>query len=347
MRKYFCLLILLVSLCSCASLFNGNTTKVKVYTPENTTIAYKNQITTIEDGETTLSPERSKDSLRFTLKNDSITEDFSFKRKISGSLYLNALVLPPYGLSGILVDLTNQRRFTYQRHLYFKIDSTSANFQLFKGKTEPFKQQTIFIYSSPLLALDISTQPMVSLGVEYFPLDNFSISAEYATVFTDRLRDNSNNIKLVENKGRAFRYELKYYNLLSISSNPRVNEYIGIEARFIRTQFNESISYSRANQDFNVFVQESIAVIKSVDIFNLKYGLNYPIGKRMYIDLYSGFGFRIKTFKNPNRQFNPETDRLLNDDDSWIFNFDSNYLEGTDDQKLFNFSFGFKFGIKF
>ena len=342
LKKIVLLICIALLLNSCATILNGSNTKVKIYAPENTTVEYNNQTYILDEGKTNIFPERSRDSLKFTLKKDSVSTDFAFKRRTSPLFYLN---LPyTYGL-GMLVDFTNEKRFTYKRNLSFEIDSTTNTFQIYKGKSNPFKQHNVFIYTSPLLAIDVFTQPMLSIGTEYFPLENLSISVEYATVYTNRLRDNSKP-KSFENKGRSFRYELKYYNLVSISNNPRVNEYIGIEARFIRQQYNKELRYYRTNQDINYFINEPIAVFKSVDIFNLKYGLNFPVGKRMYIDLYSGLGYRHKTFKNPNRLYNPEADELIDDiDHYWRIN--NNYLEDRDDSKLFNFSLGFKFGIKF
>jgi hypothetical protein len=346
MHKILGCFILLVLCSSCATIFNGKQTKVKIFAPENTSVVFNEETIAIKNGETQIYPERSKDSLKFTLINNSLSGDFTFRRKISSTIYLNLFILP-YGGAGLIADLLNKRRFTYDRNLRFKIDTISQSFLLSKEKLNPFKQHTTFVYTSPLQALDFFSQPMVSLGVEYFPLDNLSVSGEYSSVFTDRLRDNSNTIKTVENKGRAFRYEIKYYNLLSISSNPKVNEYIGLEARFIRQQFNRTLRYNRANQDINFNIRESIAVVKSVNVFNLKYGLNYPIGNRMFIDFYFGLGVRDKIFKNPNSQFNPQTDELFSDDDdSFFFDFDSNYREGIDDIKTINLSLGFKFGIK-
>ncbi|EPR69773.1 hypothetical protein ADIWIN_4048 [Winogradskyella psychrotolerans RS-3] len=331
---------------SCATIFNGRHTKVNIYAPQNTTVELENSSILIDKGKAKIFPERSKDSLRFTLKNDSISSDFTFKRKVSGLLYGNLFIPATLGV-GLLIDLTNQKRFTYKRHMLFEIDSTTNEFKISKEKIIDFKQHTTFIYTSPLLAIDLFSQPMISLGFEYFPLKNFSISAEYATIYTKKLRDDS-NFKLVKNKGRSFRYEVKYYNLISLIDNPRVNEYIGLEARFIRQYYNKNISYDRTNQDINYYINEPIAVQKSVDIVNLKYGLNFPIGKRMFIDLYSGFGIRNKTFKNPNLAYNPETDRLSDHyEDSHFIIIENAYLEGRDDTTEFNFALGFKFGIIF
>jgi hypothetical protein len=339
-------LILLALLCnSCATIFNGKNTKVNIYAPENTKVSYQSETYNIENGSATIYPKRSKDALQFTLIKDSISNDFSFKRKTSGKVFLN-LLTPSFGIIGVFVDLMNQKRFTYKKNIYFEIDS--VNQSLFTPYLKPIllKKNDFFIYTTPLKAMDVFSQPMLTIGAEYFFINKMSFSVEYGTVFSDRLGNENTEFDIVKEKGRSFRYELKYYNLLSISNSPRVNEYIGLEGRFMRYQFNDAISYRRSIDAIDYNVNEIIAVGESVNVFNIKYGLNYPIGDRFYLDLYSGFGIRIRTVKNPGRRFNPETDFLYDDRDSF-FNFRRSNSEGISDNQALNFTLGFKFGVKF
>lgn len=342
MRKLL-LLVCFCFFCSCATILNGKKDKVYIHAPKNTKVKFKGEDYLVKEDHVAVFPLRSKDSLKFELSNDSITTEFAFPKKTSGTFYLNFLT--PYYV-GLFVDFTNHKRFSYKRNIQFEIDSSQNKF--FSPNSEPiyFKKNDIFIYTTPLKAMDIFSQPMLTLGAEYFVTDNISVSAEYGTVFTKRLGSGRNpKLRLVKDKGRAFRYELKYYNLLSISSSPRVNEYIGIESRFIRYQFNEDINYTRELDEITFSIDETLIVRKSVNIFNIKYGLNYPIGKNYFIDLYSGFGIRLFNIKNPNRNYNPETDTL--NDDRWHFDYRRRNIEGLNSENHFNFTLGFKFGYKF
>lgn len=346
MKKLFLLFCLSLILNSCATIFNGRTTRVKIYAPENTKVQHNKQTSIVYDGKTSIYPKRSKDSLKFTLVNDSISTDFAFKRRVSGLIYCNIFVpiTPISPIVGVLTDFTNQKRFTYKRNIFVEIDSTTNSFREFKGQINPFKQHTTFIYTSPLQLIDATSQPMVSLGGEYFPLDNLSLSAEYGIAYLNYSDDTK--FGKMRRKGHSTRFELKYYNLLKITSNPKINEYLGLEARFIRQQFNKKINYTRTNEEISYPLNERVLVHKFVNVFNIKYGLNFPVGKRMYLDLYTGFGFRNKWFKNPNSQFNPETDKEYSERGHFWSISDNNYLEGKHDRELFNFSLGFKFGIK-
>lgn len=334
-------LLVVVFLCtSCATILNGKHTRVTIHAPEGTEVYHNTKPYTIEDGNTRIFPRRSKDSLRLTLTNDGISTNFALRRKYSGLFYYN--IIQNYGL-GMLIDLTNDKRFTYTRHLNFTIDSVTNAFHLSKKKTSPFKRNTTLVYTSPLMAIDIFSQPMISLGGEYFFIDNISISAEYGSVYFDRLRTDS-KLELVKNKGRSYRYELKFYNVLNITNNPRINEYIGVEARFLRHQFNDGINYLITEDEITYTKSETLIVKKSVDVFNLKYGLNFPLGKHLFIDLYSGFGWRIRNIKNPNRFYDPEIHGIIETGHYGFFS-DQN-LEDFNQKHHFNFSLGFKFGIK-
>ncbi len=342
MRKLL-LLVCFCFLCSCATILNGKKDKVYIHAPKNTKVKFDSDEFLVKEDHVTIFPLRSKDSLKFELSNDSISTEFAFRKRTSGIYFLN--LMSPYYI-GFLVDLTNPKRFSYKRHLQFDIDSTQNTFFNLNSKPIHFKRNDIFVYTSPLKAMDIFSQPMLTLGAEYFITDKLSVSAEYGTVFTERLGSGRNpKLRLVEDKGRAFRYELKYYNLLSISSNPRVNEYIGLETRFIRYQFNEDISYTRELDEITFTIDETLVVRKSVNIINIKYGLNYPIGKKLFIDLYSGFGVRLFDIKNHNRNYNPETDTLI--DDRGHHDFRRRNVEGLNSENHLNFTLGFKFGYKF
>lgn len=344
MRQYLLLLLALLFLNSCATVLNGKTTKVNIHAPKGTIVTHDSATYQIDDDYIQIITKRSKDSLRLTLSNDSILTPFAFQKRTSALLFLN--LYTPYG-AGFLLDLTNPKRFTYKRNLRFKIDSTQQKFISPSNAPLVFKKHDVFVYTTPLKAIDFFTQPMLTLGAEYFVFKDVSISAEYGTVFTKRLGKKP-KFEVFKNKGRAFRYELKLYNLLGKSRNQRFNNYLGFETRFLRFQFSDQDSYYTTNEDINYYVNVPFGVDKKVDIFNLKYGVNYPIGKRFYFDVYTGLGIRIRDIKNIYSTEPPERDTTYftdDDDDHCFFCFRRN--ETQDSGTFFNFTLGFKFGYKF
>ncbi len=341
MKNFFVALTTFILLNSCASILNSDTAKVKIFAPEGSNVIFKNDTLNVGEDYTKFYPLRSRDSLKFEMVNDSIKTDFAFRRKISGLLYLN--IIYNYGL-GILVDMTNPRRFTYKRSINLKIDSVNNEFYVSKEKIAPFNRHTFLIYTSPLRAMDVFSRPTVTLGTEYFYLNNLSVSAEYGHQFTNLSRNRS-NLDLVEDRGHSLRFELKFYNLINLSDNPRIQSYIGVETRFLRSQFTDDISYSISNEDISYSKTEDYIVQRKVDIRNLKLGMNFPVGKRFYFDVYSGFGVRKIRVENPNRFYDPEIHSSFDDDGFFLFRRRST-LEEDGNRNYFNFSLGFKFGIR-
>ncbi|WP_204345248.1 hypothetical protein [Psychroserpens algicola] len=340
MKHIYRIIISVLLLQSCATLYNSETTKVKIFVPENTSLVFDNDTLSLEKNYLTVFPKRSKDDLKFSLFNSETESDFSFKSRKSTYYYLN--ILTNYGI-GMLIDANSNKRFTYKNVIHFELDTTTQNFVVSNSKISPFRQHDVFMYTSPLRAIDITSDPMLTLGVEYFILDDFSVSLEYGTIFTQRFRVNPTN-ELVENKGHSQRLEIKYYNGFNLTQNPRINEYLGLEARFISHQFTDDIQYLITDEDISYTRTEDFIVQKAVSVFNLKYGFNFPVGKRLYFDVYSGFGLRLKDIKNPNIFFDRNLHSYL--DIGHHDYFGKSNLEAYQKNSNFNVSLGFKFGIK-
>ncbi|MFR9166320.1 MAG: hypothetical protein ACLVKO_08975 [Dysgonomonas sp.] len=115
--KYVPFLILLLTASSCATLFNNRNATVTVYSEQPLELIYDNdtlhtqRINTVNT--LVLNVPKSKEPLRFKVKNDSADNDISLKSKISPAFYVN-LALFPTGLIGMAVDLTNPKRYAYK-----------------------------------------------------------------------------------------------------------------------------------------------------------------------------------------------------------------------------------------
>lgn len=336
------LIFFFISLTSCATLLNGKATTVKISTDKASQLIYNKDTIAVSAERIEIYPVRSKLPLEFTIVKDSITKDFSFKRKTSALFWLN--INWTYGL-GMLVDFTNPKRFTYKRNLHFTTDSASNQIVLSTKKVTLLPKNKWFLYTSPLQAIDAFSTPMLTLGTEYFIKNNISLSAEYGKKYTD-LPDRGFNVSFLKNKGALYRIEAKWYNAINLTNNVHLNEYLGLEYRLIKSQFNENIRYfdfdSRNSNDF--FTVDDFATKKSVSIINLKYGILLPLGKQLYFDFYSGFGVRIKNFEYINLEYNPSIHTIENDDE-WLIT-DYNQFQNRNIKTFFNYSLGFKFGIK-
>lgn len=341
MKKYILLAFSFILLKSCATLLNKNNSTIKISSDEEYDLVFQKDTFKINQIPTKIYPRRSKDSLKLTVYNDSLKENFSINRKLSLAFWLNI----PYnhGL-GMLVDLTNDKRFRYKNHLYFKTDSLSNNIILSDEKVTSITKKTFFIYTSPFQAIDVFSTPMLTLGGEYFVFDNISLSTEFGLKYTERLRDNS-KINYINDKGYLLRSELKWYNGINLTNNMYLNEYLGLEYRFIYNQFNDQIDYYlNDGNESNELITDDFAAKKKVSVFNIKYGILVPLNNSLYFDFFSGFGLRIKDYEYIKLEYDKSL-HYLDDNHEGFFYYSE--LQDSNPKFLFNYSLGFKFGVKF
>ena len=337
MKKIGLLFILILTLSSCSTLLNSKHSTVKISADKASKIVFNKDTITVDKKQTKIRPLRSNKPLKITVLKDSLKKDFYFNKKISGTFYLN---IYNYGI-GCIIDLFNHKRFRYKHNLHFITDSLSQKIILSNKKITVVPKNKLFIYTSPLKVLDFFSIPMTSIGLEYFIASNFSVSAEYGTLFpNEKLRDHK--ITYLNEKAFEYRFEAKWYNGINLTENVHLNEYLGIEYRKIYSQYNDNINYYERNDSNHNSITDDFATKKSVSILNLKYGILIPIGKRFYFDFYSGLGIRIKEFNHINLEYNKDIHQMYFDD---LPTFDFREFEDYDKKNLLNISLGFKFGI--
>ncbi|MFI1772138.1 hypothetical protein [Thalassobellus citreus] len=342
MKKSVFIVLIILLLNSCATVFNKKTTSVNITTDKESQLIYNSDTITINKERIKIHPIRSKKPLEFTILKDSLKENFSLKRKTSFLFWLNLNYT--YGL-GMLVDFTNDKRFTYKHNLHFITDSISNKIVLSNKKITRLPKNTLFLYTSPLQAIDVFSMPALTLGAEYFIKDNISLSAEYGIKYTN-IPNQDYNISYLKNKGLLYRLETKWYNGINLTNNVHSNEYLGIELRVIKNQYNDYINYSERNNSPNEYnyITDDFATKKNVTIVNLKYGLIVLLGKKTYLDFYSGFGVRVKKFNHLNLEYDKSIHRLDFPDDFALFDYRD--FKNYNKKSFFNYSLGCKFGIK-
>lgn len=127
--RIFITFILFVITTSCATVLNKNFTEVDVYSKQDSVKVFFTDSTGYAYTPVRLQVERSRAPLFLTLEKDSVqktviiasklTPEFLFGNIINGSFYL-----------GYLVDLSNDKRFTYPSKIYCDIESShKTNFK--------------------------------------------------------------------------------------------------------------------------------------------------------------------------------------------------------------------------
>jgi hypothetical protein len=197
----------------------------------------------------------------------------------------------------------------------------------------PFK-----IYTSPLLAADFFSRPMISLGGEYVIADKWGIAAEYGLKYRNNYERDTTWIK---SKGYTYRLELKYYDIHKFKKS-HLRNYISLEYRYIKDNHTERFDYDVDSLSVDHSI-DCFGVMENIYIGNIKYGIIIRIGKRFYTDVYCGLGLRYRDIKNTHREYNTD----LGHEPAHVDSLFDGY--GLDDAAGFkpNFSLGFKFGIRF
>lgn len=333
---FLCLIFILNS---CASLLNGDLTKVKISADKESKIVFNKDTISINREQTTIRPKRSKKPLRLIVLKDTLQKDFYFRRQLSATNLLN---IYNYGI-GFLVDLTNEKRFTYKKNLHFVTDSIKNKITLSSKKVTFIPKKTLFIYTNPPQLFDLISFPKVTIGIEYFFLKNLSLSAEYGFL-APNAEISRYNVEYLKEKATTYRFEAKWYNTINFTENVHIDEYVGLEMRDINAQYNDFLGYYKGSttQSNNIIIDD-FATKKKVTVLNVKYGLLLPIGKRFYFDFYTGLGLRIKRFNHLNLEYNKEIHQLNESD---FFSFDWNRFNDYKSKSILNISLGFKFGIK-
>lgn len=118
MKKLLFSIIACCLLVSCASVFNGDYTRVFLYTSSPAQVVYKTDTlqTEFKNGfnAVTLSVPRSKDSLSLSIVSDSLDKKLNIPSRKSFAYYLNFY---PVWWPGILMDMNNPRKYTYKSPL--------------------------------------------------------------------------------------------------------------------------------------------------------------------------------------------------------------------------------------
>lgn len=220
-----------------------------------------------------------------------------------------------------------------KRILLFGLIVLSINTYSQKDSTFRFK-----IYTSPLQAIDIFSRPMVTLGCEYRLLQKVSISGEFGYKYHDM---DDYDTAYVKTKGYSCRFEMKFYGPYFFHNKKRITDYFSLEYRYIKDDYNSMFDYS-ANSLSEVKLTDNYGIMKDIYIGNLKYGLIFSLGQRIYFDFYTGLGFRNRNVKNINREFDEKLGH-----EHWYPEYFWTISDFKENSGLkFNLSLGFKFGIK-
>lgn len=193
------------------------------------------------------------------------------------------------------------------------------------------------IYTSPLQLIDIASRQMATLGCEYTLSPKIALSAELGYKIVNLRKDIPETINP---KGYSCRLEMKIYGPYQIRQPKDIQDYLSIECKYIRDDINRDVFYLTG---LDTEIEDYFGVKKNIYIGNLKYGFICPLYRRTYFDVYYGLGIRYRDVKNIDREYNEDLGHE-NTDNHGLFDLDD-FSESSG--LKFNFTMGFKLGVKF
>jgi hypothetical protein len=114
--KAYLFALVIITFSSCVTLQNKPTTKISVYSDNNTgQICINNDTTQWYNLPVKLDVERSKDDLLIRLKNDSITKDYAIESKSSASFCFDNIAT--FGI-GYFIVRNSPKRYTYPSKIF-------------------------------------------------------------------------------------------------------------------------------------------------------------------------------------------------------------------------------------
>lgn len=119
--KTFALIITVLFFTSCATLVNTRYTEVNLYTRQDSVKVYLNNSADYSMTPARITAERSGEPLRITLEKNEQKEKIQVPSRITPQFWIGNMFTGMFVL-GYMVDLSNDRRFTYPRKIYVDLD---------------------------------------------------------------------------------------------------------------------------------------------------------------------------------------------------------------------------------
>jgi hypothetical protein len=294
------LVLLTLSLSSCASLFNSPLTRTKVILsePSKLTINGEENNNIVDQKEIFIL--RSNEPLKILAESAANKKEISVEAKNS-LMYWSNLLFSSW--IGMLIDNNNPKRYDYPKTIYIDLkDSlqTTQAYRTYDKKYDAFKNQIKF---TPLKLIGSFNS---GLEVAY----ERKTSKKFSTQFMGSLLFNSLVLKNEESptslEGFRASIEQKYFYNESAMLGP----YVSFEVNYMQKKYYDTWSfgdipadydpYSYPNSDKVIYYSDTYGINKKTLSLNFKWGYQTIID-RFVIDAYIGIGPKYRDVRHFDR----------------------------------------------
>ncbi|MES2543953.1 MAG: hypothetical protein V4548_03645 [Bacteroidota bacterium] len=289
----FITVLIVLSLSSCASIFNSKQTYTHIVTNQPSKLTINGQENSALVNDTEIWINRTKEPLKITAESEGNKKTVFVHAKNSFMFWAN---LYNDGI-GMLIDKNNPKRYYYPRTIYIDIQDTLTTYQTYlpyKKINDLLKNQIKF---TPLKLFGL-VNPGIELAYER------KTNSEFATQYMcSLLFDNKqSNLPLT---GFRTSVEEKFFYRKSAPIGP----YLSFEINYLQKKYYDTSTfdveeiYSDPNY-LNSDYSDTYGINKKTLSFNFKWGYQTII-KRLVIDFYTGLGLKYRSVQhferiNPN-----------------------------------------------
>lgn len=291
-----CLILLSMMITSCATIFNRKTKKISVVTEVPTRLVINKDTIKRLSSEREIMVLRSRDPIKFTVFNDSISKTVEVNSNHSIAFWSNLAFC--YG-AGMLIDVFSPKRFTYPRIIYISSDTSDHSYLNY----DPRNKRLNVVKVTPLKLVGI-LNPSVEFGYERKHQRGFS-----SEIVTSLLLPNSvlnpgiGSYRRIA--GIAVSLEEKYY----VEPWKPVRPYFAFEVNYLNKRYKDIWNFGVADiydttYQFTNYT-DTFGIRKNTVSFNLKIGSQFQVFKEMTVEIYGGLGLKYRSVSHFDR-INPD-----------------------------------------
>lgn len=324
MIKYLLMLCTVLLLSSCAAIFNSPYKKINIHSQREGTVYYNEGSVNIQNKKATIHVLRKKDSIQFSVFQDSLSQQYIVKKKLSFAFWSNLAI--GYG-AGMLVDLLHPKRFTYPGNIY--LDSTETKKGYYSYEPKISKHSWELQFEIPILNLynrkdhsgiksTVAGFYGLGMGLNYYYRPNRYLNFSGHTYLLKNLPLPPPLIFYEDKHAREFSHQL------SLSNNYRIQKFrlgYGLSYNF------KELEYSIFHPDQNVNVDRVYATTRKPNLelgnvmetsivpgtlekfvnYRHQLGIWIPLSYELTNDLSANVNYRLSLFQLNKKQFVPES----------------------------------------
>lgn len=289
------LLLLLLQLSSCATIFNGPTKRVRIaFEDPEMKVVYLNDTLEPKESAVALKTPRQKDSLRFTIFNDTIQREVKIPAQNSLAYILN-FTIP--GAPGVLFDRKTPKRYNYPGLVYIEVSDSNTRYYPYP---KPRVRKNFILKVTPSRLVNI--HPGVEMALEKVTSKHFSSQLSLSYLLPNTFWDENLN---PQRSGYRIALEERYFK-----NEAPAGKFLAFEIDYLHVMYRESagfgIDHSPLADTANYL--DTVTIARQILTFNLKLGYQV-ISNRFTLEIFAGLGLRYRAVEHYH-QLNPEDDMI-------------------------------------